>query len=245
MKYYTLAPDDYSGRLELMAAVKGELELVREYVKREPHAFLHAGAIARAVQGTCAERVLSLGADVLKEVLLCRLNDLGIDVVDMDEDFVRACESFVRRIDVPIRYHVGSWSDDLVEALLRECPDMLLLSQVDYLLDDAALGRLVAAAEANGILDIVVMSPSLRSMSGSAHPVMLARDWVEMVIDVESCLRTWRYRRRGQPRYRRAVRDLDRILGPAYSRAYFERYRFPSGVAHVVRYHLGRSSSAR
>lgn len=236
MRYFTEGRDDYETRMRVLSSAQDELDLLHRYIELEPHTFLHVAALCRALKGTGYRRILSLGADLFKEVVLTHLAGVEIDVVDSDADFLDVCRAFVGRIGSPVRYHAGSWFDPICEDLMRQRQDVLLLGQVDYLLDDAALRRLVGVASHSEIPEILLLSPSLTSVSGSLNPAILMRDWADILHAIDLSLRTRRYASTGEHRYRRSMRALKKVFAPEYVVSYRHRYHYPSGVAHVLRF---------
>lgn len=234
---------------ELQGAATSEQGLTDWYLRNEPHTLLHVGRLAPHLGERRA--ILSVGVDVAKEYFLARLTCSRIHVVELDAQAVEVSRAIMERLGAAVTYEQGNALVEetgghmaldaasptprntvrprAVGAIARPQWDTLLLSQMDYWLDDAMLARLFALAHKNAPIERVVMlSPSLYTMPAGM------RDTVKEALRLGG---EWWSRhpklKNFNESHRRSLGHLLRLAAPWQGRL-ADRYDYPSGTAHIL-----------
>ena len=208
-------------------------DLAAWYLVKEPHTLLHAGRLTRVFAGPGAPSVLSVGIDVGKELVLCRIVGASVHVIDLDVSAIVTARGLAARLAAPMTYEVADALDDRGPLASGANWDTLLLSQIDYILDDERLTRMFQLAAANPRLErIVLLSPSLYSWSKGWGSRI--REVVRFADDARLAYFSRRLRGSEAHRiYRRTLRLVEKLSAP-WVCTVADRYDYPSGTMHTL-----------
>lgn len=237
---------------ELLTAATSDRGLTDWYVRNEPHTLLHVGRLAPHLGERRA--ILSVGVDVAKEYFLSRLTCSKIHVVEIDADAVEASRAIMERLGATVTYEQGNALVEETGGHMGRDPsaaaprnalrptvtgpiarpewDTLLLSQMDYWLNDEVLTRLFALAHKNAAIQrIVMLSPSLYTVPAGMRDkvkeaLRLGGEWWSRKPALKNFNET----------HRRSVGHVLRLARP-WRGTVADRYDYPSGTAHILTFY--------
>lgn len=233
----------YDSRDALFRLCDDEGLLVRWYLIKEPHTFLHVGHLARFFnRHGITEKggsVISVGLDIFKELFIADLTGQSFIVIDRDARSVATLNQLKALHSWPLSYVAGDVTDPGMTLLANHPCSTMLLSQMDYILtDEQIMSTVRRAAENPALKRIVVLSPSLFSIaSGRPMATMLgaireATRFVEFLIAMKR--QTTLAVADSYPTFVRSLGRLDRLMGREWVRVDTERYDYPSGKMHLL-----------
>lgn len=234
----------YAFRAELFAQQLDVESLVRKYLSREPHCFLHIGELRRALESIQRNdlQVVSIGTDIIKDIFISDLI-VRMHVVDGDAEFVASANVYAARVGLSdkISFHELWITEATINSLLKaHHPNVLQLLQMDYVLDDQLIRAIVEAAHAQEVEYIVVMSPSILTFQINHNPIALLSStfqWLERFYAL--CMKNIRGRRiktadETLETYTRSATHFMSMFNTRYRCCYHNIYQFPSGEANLM-----------
>jgi hypothetical protein len=198
-----------------------------EYVKLEPHAFLHAGAISNLISkrqlDTCS--AVSIGMDLLKDAILIKNNKLALDVYDIDGPGVIEANLACARlgIEADLKYHNRDFlsDSDLESGKYR----LAILCQMDYVFDDSNLRKIAKEFSDKKIQNLIILTPSAFEIEMRKDPTKL----IEAGFKVLAAIRSKGKTGGDYETYSRNVRYLIGLFEGSYKLIQKTDYLYPSG----------------
>jgi hypothetical protein len=241
MRYYNLKEDNCSNRGFIIGDVLSLYDLIEKYIIIEPHTLLHIGCLSNFISsaGLNNSYVLSIGIDLIKDVMLAKLNNLQFYIADMDTEFAAICNKIANILNYQqlcryVGYKLGDPS--LTKLINREKFDLLLLCQMDYILSNDEIIRLIENAHGSNIKDIIVMTPSLHSIITSRNPLVILRNIIDLSLDFIISIRSLSYYSSGKYSYRRLLYNFNKLFTRYYKYVNKTIYAYPSGRMHLLHY---------
>lgn len=226
---YWIEDDDSLERKKFLESIESLDHLLISYLSLEPHAFLHAGILLQKHRASFENNdILSIGLDVCKEIILLKANPSSITVVDTDEAAIESARSLANRIikNQQIEYVVGDASNLDIE----QSYDTVLLSQMDYCLDDEVYSSLLAQFSQLNIEEVIILTPSLYEFSINPCKTLEALEFFLGAIK-----RAVFRQRFSFATYRRRKSYFESIISNEYKIADHFDYKYPSGREHLYR----------
>lgn len=239
MRFYQKYNENYESRKTIFNDISSIQSLIDRYVTLEPHCFLHIGFLSNlfADQKLNESNVLSIGIYVMKEITLARLNDLKFYVVDIDSQAINSCIEFNRKLVVFIQYFLADIeSVEFTAPIESKKFDVLLLSQMDYILSDRQLRHLINFSYNADIQNIMVLSPSIHSIITARNPLLIMRNILDLILDLLASIRSFKHyssclysRRRLFFKFTLFFKDLYKLKSKII-------YQYPYGRMHLLHY---------
>lgn len=226
---YWVEEDDLSKQVRFLNNIKSLDHFLFSYLCMEPHAFLHVGTILQKHQSSFEnKKVLSIGLDMCKEVILLKANPSRVTVIDIDESKIESARLLANRIikHEKIEYFVG----DAKNLDIKENYDTVLLSQMDYCMDDGDYSSLLAAFKKSGVEEVIILTPSLYELSLRPHKLLETCNF--FLGAIRRRIMRGKY---SSATFRRAKKYFEKILSENYSIADHFDYKYPSGREHLYR----------
>ena len=226
---YWLEPGDGSERERFLNSIESLDHLLLSYLCLEPHAFLHAGIILQRHRGSFEnKKILSIGLDICKEVILLKANPQRLTVIDNDESAICCAQSLANKIikDKKIEYVVG----DASNLDIKEPYDTVLLSQMDYCLADGTYSSLLNHCSEVGIEEVIILTPSLYEFSANPYKII---EVIEFFLGaIRRMINRGKY---SSATYRRKKRYFESLISGKYRIVEHFDYKYPSGREHLYR----------
>jgi len=131
-----------------------------EHLKSEPHAFLLIGFLIKNFSDVISKKsILSIGIDLLKDLMIIRSTQSELKVLDIDQIAVEEGNKAIERfgIEKSLTYQL----DNILTYKMDEKFDCLILCQMDYIFNDSDFKNIIKKAANGKIKNIIVLTPSL------------------------------------------------------------------------------------
>jgi|TARA_B100000902_G_scaffold370410_1_gene395506 hypothetical protein len=146
-------------------------DLFLEYLRIEPHCFLHAGMFLKSFEEDLKNRtVLSIGLDPLKDIIFSTVKNISIDVIDIDEKSIFACNEMADKINTNNKLKFLEFNA-LDGQVYKKKYDVLILSQMDYIFTNHDYKKILLNASDSNIQTVLILTPSLYRFS--FNPIIL------------------------------------------------------------------------
>ena len=221
--------EDWSERAKFLNNIKSFDHFFISYLCIEPHAFLHAGFLLQKHKDSFEnKRALSIGFDICKELILLRANPSSVTVIDTDEAAIESARSLASKImgNSPIEYILGDANDLDVKTNY----DTVLMSQMDYCLEDEVYSSLLDGFYRRGVKEVIILTPSIYEFSLNPYKIVETLEF--FLSAVKRVLRRSKY---PSATFRRKKSYFEKIISQNYQIADHFEYKYPSGREHLYR----------
>jgi hypothetical protein len=127
-------------------------------------------------------KILTVGIDVFKDILLSQLLKNKFDCYDINNEFVNSSKSLIKRIDC--ENYLNYENKDIRKIQFIYNYDVVLLTQMDYIFDDDELSEILKKCYVANIMYIIVTSRSV-------YEVNLSNLFYELIFNVIYSMKTF------------------------------------------------------
>lgn len=131
-----------------------------EHLKSEPHAFLLVGFLIKNFSDVVSKKsILSIGIDLLKDLMIVRSTHAELKVLDLDQTAVEEGNKAIKRFgfENSLTYQL----DNILTYKVEKKFDCLILCQMDYIFNDKDFKKIIKKAANDEIENLIVLTPSL------------------------------------------------------------------------------------
>ena len=201
----------------------------RDYLCKEPHAFLHVGWLLQKFKLNLNNKnLLSFGLDILKDSIIVNHTNSSMDVYDLDKKTINLLNKqlIYWGIDSKIKYKYG----DVLNIEISKSYDALILSQMDYIFSDLQLQKIFYNAKQSRIKNIYLLTPSVFELS--LNPIK----FLELCYNILLSLNSLRKKKvNSHKTYRRRYSFLKKLISKYYEIEEDFEYKYPYGRIRLLK----------
>ena len=239
MKFYTtFGEENYNNRLDLLTNSKDLFDFYHQYLKIQPHAFLHAGFLSNFINKNRLnnKKTVSVGICNIKDNVLAHNSGLNLTVFDIDKEHVDASNNLQKYIEgnVSIVYK----HNDILSGIDKNSSYPLgILCQMDYFFSDKDFKKLLQKYLDIGVEDLVILTPSLYCPLTTNAIKLL--EFLGNVVNALSSYKNFRLGKQSHEydfTYRRSINHFSNILKDKFVEISRTDYAYPTGRIYLFHY---------
>ena len=241
MKFYSPAGEEnYHNRLDLLTENTDMYDFYHQYLKIQPHAFLHAGFLSNFINinGLNNKKAVSVGICNIKDNVMAHNSNLDLTVFDIDKEHVDASNKILQRDDgnVSLTYKLN---DILCSNDKKKNYSLGILCQMDYFFSDNDFKKLLQKYIDIGVEDLIILTPSLYSPLTTN-----AIKFLEFLLNIINALSSYKNFKFGKKSheydftYRRSLNHFGTILKKRFIEISKTDYSYPTGRIYLFYYKL-------